>query len=376
MLRRISEPAEWCGNDRFVGYAASRRSSGRRVSLWLGEILLIAIVVVGFVMMTSAIFSEQRAAPERVALKGHTQVVEALTFSPDGSSLASCGWDNSVRLWNLSGMSNGSLVDDPTILTHDSVRFALAFSPDGKRLASGGDRSLTIWSCASPGPEPLAFREGTTYRCLAFSPDGSMLALGCDDGTVVLVDSNTANQQAVLRGHCDVVRSLAFSPDGSLLVSSGQDRQIMLWDAKSGTRIRSLGRPGISPVQFVAFSPRGDEIAVGELSGSAEGIVLIDPFTGDIRSSLAGHYTGVTALAYSPDGQTLATAGVDRTIKFWNIKHGKERAALIEGVGCVRSISFSPNGEWLAYAGSDLTVKLWHVSGERTVVVGRCPLKV
>jgi WD40 repeat protein len=281
-----------------------------------------------------------------------------------------------VRLWDLSGLSSGSLVDDPIILPHDAVRFALAFSPDRKRLASGGDRSLSVWSCEPRGPELLARREGTTYRCLAFSPDGSTLALGRDDGSVVLLDSDTVEGRAVLLGHRDVVRSVAFSPDGSLLVSSGQDRQIMLWDAKRGTRIRSLGRAGTSPVQLVAFSPRGNEVAVGEFSGGAEGIVLIDPATGDIRCSLAGHHTGVTALAYSPDGQTLATAGVDRTIKFWNIKDGKERATLIEGVGCVRSISFSPNGEWLAYAGSDLTIKLWHVSGERTLVVGRCPLKV
>ncbi len=199
MLRRTTEPAEWCGNDRFAGYAVSKRRYGRRLSLWLGEFLLIAIVVVGFVMLTSAIFSEQRPAPERVALKGHTQVVEALAFSPDGETLASCGWDNSMQVWDLSGLSSGSLVDDPIILPHDSVRFALAFSPDGKRLASGGDRSLSIWSCASPGPELLARREGTTYRCVAFSPDGSTLALGRDDGSVVLLHSDNVEVRDLSR---------------------------------------------------------------------------------------------------------------------------------------------------------------------------------
>ena len=288
--------------------------------------------------------------------------------------LASCGWDNSVRIWDLGGLKTGSLVDEPIILPNESVRFGLAFSPDGKRLASGGHRSLTIWSCASRGLEPLARREGTTYRCLAFSPNGTTLALGCDDGRVVLLDGENADELAVLRGHVDVVRSVAFSPDGSLLVSSGQDRQIILWNAIKGTRIRSLARSGPNPVQVVAFSPRGDQVAVAEVSSGPHGITLIDPATGDIRSAIAGHNSGVSAMAYSPDGQTLATAGADRTIKFWSVKDGQERATLIEGVGCVRSISFSPTGEWLAYAGSDLTVKLWHLSGERSLVVGRCPL--
>ena len=81
-------------------------------------------------------------------------------------------------------------------------------------------------------------------------------------------------------------------------------------------------------MQVVAFSPRGDQVAVGEISGSPQGIVLIDPATGDIHSVLAGHNAGVNALAFSPDGKTLATAGADRTIKFWNVKDGKERATL------------------------------------------------
>ena len=140
----------------------------------------------------------------------------------------------------------------------------------------------------------------------------------------------------------------------------------MLWDAVEGARIRSLGRSGSNPVQVVAFSPRGEQIAVGEVSGEPHDIVLIDPSTGEIRSRLAGHTSGVNALTFSPDGQTLATAGVvNRTIKLWNLKDGKERATLAEGVGCVRSISFSPDGEWLAYAGNDLTIRVWHFRASR-----------
>jgi WD40 repeat protein len=358
MPRRTFETPVWSANGRFADHALLKWTHGTRFSFRVGEFFLVAIVIVGVVTLTSAIFANQGPAVKPVPLNEATRDVEALAFSPDGSKLACAGWDNSVRLWDLSGVQGGSLVDDPIILRHASAQFALAFSPDGKRLVCGGLHSLTLWSCGRAEYALLARSEGTTYRCLAFSPDGSTLALGCDDGSIRLLDGETAEEWAVLRGHADVVRSLAFSPD-----------------AIEGKRVRSLGSSGSSPVQVVAFSPRGNQIAVGEVSGCPQDVVLIDPATGDIRSRLAGHSAGVNALTFSPDGQTLATAGSDCTIKFWNLKDGKERVSLVEGVGCLRSISFSPSGEWLAYAGSDLTIKLWHLSRGQALLVGRCPLK-
>ena len=376
MPRRQAEIPVWRGQDEMGDATGSMPVHSKKLSLWLGEILLVVIVIVGFVVLTSAIFKEPGPRPAHVALTGHTQDVEAVAFSPDGRTLASCGWDNSVRLWDLNGIASGAQANDPVVLPHDSVRFAVAFSPDGSRLACGGHNSLTIWACAAKRYEPLVRKVGHTYRCLAFSPDGKALAIGCDDGTVRLLSPDSADESAVLRGHHDSVRSVAFSPDGTKLVSSGQDREILLWNATTGERIRSLGRPGTNPVQLVAFSPLGNDVAVGEVSGSPQAIILVDPQTGDIRSRLAGHGSGVSALAFSPDGSTLATAGGDRTIKIWNTLDGQERGTLSEEVGCVRSISFSPDGDWLAFAGNDLTIRVWHVShGLQTRLVGRCPLK-
>lgn len=376
MPRHQAEIPVWRGQDRMGDATGSTSVHGKKLSLWLGEILLVGIVIFGFVMLTSAIFKEPGHKPEHFALTGHTQVVEAVAFSPDGRTLASCGWDNSVRLWDLDGIASGAPADDPIVLPHDSVRFAVAFSPDGSRLACGGHNSMTIWARSGRKYEPLVRKVGHTYRCLAFSPDGKTLAIGCDDGAVRLLSPDTADESAILRGHHDAVRSVAFSPDGTKLVSSGQDREILLWNATTGERIRSLGRPGTNPVQLVAFSPLGNDVAVGEISGSPQAIILVDPQTGDIRSRLAGHDSGVSALAFSPDGQTLATAGGDRTIKIWSTSDGQERGTLSEEVGCVRSLSFSPDGDWLAFAGNDLTIRVWHVThGQQTRLVGQCPLK-
>jgi WD40 repeat protein len=88
---------------------------------------------------------------------------------------------------------------------------------------------------------------------------------------------------------------------------------------------------------------------------------------------LKGHRHGVNALAFSPSGHILATAGTDRCIKLWNLADGLEQGSLKDGVGTVKSLSFSIDGAWLAFAGSDSSVKIWDLANQRSQVVGRAP---
>ena len=177
-------------------------------------------------------------------------------------------------------------------------------------------------------------------------------------------------ERTVLSGHADVVRSLAFSPDGSRLISTGQDQLVMLWDAIRGVAIRPLGEPGSNPVQFGALSPDGVTVALGESGGIPLGITLFDVETGVLRTRLTGHRAGINALAFSPDGRTLASAGIDNTIRLWDPATGKEKPYRCDDVGWVKSISFSPDGAWLAFVGNDSSVRVWDLKNQRTFRVG------
>lgn len=333
-----------------------RVASGKTRVAWVSrQYRLLAIALTAATAATWSGFLGRTPPRGRAALVGHARLVESVAFAPDGHTLASCGFDGTVRLWDLAPW-DGRRPAASESLEHPSVVFATAFSADGSRLAAVGDRFVTIWS-RNPAYHREVERQGETFHGAAFAPDGRTLALGAEDGTIRLWDLPEARERAVLRGHTGTVRCLAFSPDGKLLVSGSQEGRLLVWDPARGTRLRTLVKEGGSPIRAVAFAPDGRTLGVADATYRASDVILYDVETGSVSARLRGHPLGINDIAFSRDGGTVATAGVDRAIRLWDLSSSTE-LAVVPDATWLKSLSLSGDGRWLAFAGGDEQIRL------------------
>jgi sugar lactone lactonase YvrE len=240
-----------------------------------------------------------------LTLKGHTEMVKSVAFSPDGQSLVSASHDETVKVWDL---RRGR--EMLTLKGHHGPVSSVAFSPDGQRVAAAGHQlPVKVWD-ARTGQERLSL-QGCT--CVAYSPDGRRLAAAAARGGAVMVwNAHTGVELFALKGHT-MVTGLTFSPDGQYIAAADVNGTVKVWD----TRSRRLS------------------------------------------VTLRGHPSRVESVAYSPDGRRLATASWDRTVKVWDAQTGQEAITFKGHTGWVEGVAFSPDGQHLASASDDKTVKVW-----------------
>ena len=282
-------------------------------------------------------------------LKGHTDKVTSVAFSPDGSRLASSS-GKTVRLWDPQ-----SLQSQGKLKGHTDKVTGVAFSPDGKRLASsGGDKTVRLWDVQSLQSQGELKGHTDEVTGVAFSFDGKQLA-SSSGKTVRLWDTQSLQSQGELKGHWTIVTSVAFSPDGSRLASSSLDKTVRLWDTQS---LQSQGelKGHTSFVWSVAFSPDGKRLAS---VSHDETVRLWDPQSLQSQGELKGHTNIVQSVAFSPDGKQLASGSEDNTVRLWDVQSLQSQGTLKGHWLGVYSIAFSPNGKRLASSGDDKTVRLW-----------------
>ena len=350
-----------------------------------------------------------------------------LAWSGDGKMVAAIASDNTTGVWEAaSGRAHY------TVPAHKGASLkGMVLSADGKTIACGTSASVWFWDLAAGGVRALAggYQNRSGVHALAFSPDGKFLATGAHDG-VRVVDANSGQVVATIssssdaRGpqpvsavswsadsgilayatdstahiatvgtwkhvlsmrseadakdrlrRYDAITDMALAPDGKLLACAVRGYRtphgVDLWQVPGGQRLHNLGHEKAEALAL-AWGPDGKTLATGTDDGK---VVFWDARTGHFRKVITGSGgEQVHALAWSPNGRTIAVAGCGAVmaradwgrpsaVRVWSLENGRVTGVLRGHVSGVHSLAWSRDGATLVSAGSRM-IKLWDLKDE------------
>ncbi|HKQ08474.1 MAG TPA: TIR domain-containing protein [Blastocatellia bacterium] len=325
-----------------------------------GRILASTVVVIEHCGECGIDLWDIKSGKKKATLKGHTQNIYAMAFSPDGKTLASGSADQTIKIWDLN--TGHELA---TLRAEEWVR-SITFSPDGKVLASGGmTGTVSLWDVRSHRELVQLKGHSGIVRVVEFSADGKLLASGCDDATIKLWDVQNRQELRTLKSHIETINSIVFSPDRNIVASASGDGCVKLWEIKTIEESTML-KDHKGQMWHVAFSPDGQMVAGGTEDGS---VVLWDVKEGHEVATFSGHDNPINVVAFSPDSKILASgdrgnvyhSSKQGRIKLWNVQSGREFSTLIGHTGAILSLAFSSDGKTLASGDSDNTIIIWNV---------------
>lgn len=339
-----------------------------------------------------------------VELFRHGARLTALCFSGDGRWLFAAGGNGEICVWDTVSETLAAPID-----TEGAEVRSIAASRDGRWIASVGDReTASIWRVGEWAAPTFELDAHAPLRSVALrGGDVPLAVLGGDDGVIRVWPADAEAPSNSWTAHANLVRSVDISPDGAQVASGGDDQTVRVFSAVGGGE--SVYKGYQCGARATAFAPGGGLLA----SGHDDAVIrLWNVETGQVRRRFAGHRSRIWSLAWSSDGERLASggedgavklwsgerdrpewtrpahsyrvfavavraaaagradivasAGADRTIRFWSLRTGESAGdPLTAHADRVRDIAFSASGEWLASGDETGRIIIWREDNGR-----------
>ncbi|KAF9061091.1 WD40-repeat-containing domain protein [Rhodocollybia butyracea] len=283
----------------------------------------------------------------------HAASVCAVAFAPDrghvvsgsGSIVSPSSDGNLVQVWDT---QTGKLVTGP-LKGHTQYIRSVAFSPNGKHILSLSHEAARIWD-ACTGTEIITIPTpiGTNAYSAAFTPNGKQIVVGYSDTLLRIWDVQTgALVSAPIDGHSGAVLSVSVSPDGMRIASGSNDKTIRVWDA-----YQELSAALKVDTQYIGANDQGTaQMYHPRVSDAQTGALVEGPFKFQVPDP-------TYRVIFSPDGQLIGASGKDSVVRFFNLRSSDLRQ--LEGhTEAVRALGFSQDGKWIVSGSDDTTVRVW-----------------
>ncbi|MGD8968029.1 MAG: ABC transporter permease subunit [Anaerolineae bacterium] len=337
------------------------------------------LILISITVVLSLLYAVQHYAggPIRLAV---VSGVQDMVLSPDNSLVAAGANNGKIHLWNARfGWA------ERTLSGHKGPVVGVGFTPDSTALVSAGqDGEVRLWDVANDQVKQVLDAGGAPLNDMSLAADGSVVATVGEDGMVRVFD--VATGEAIHSLGPSTGMAVALNSDGTL-VAADDGTSIQIWDVATGNPVQRLesycedetkttqdaceaadedwlGHQ--EEVTALAFSPDGDLLA----SGSADTTIIFwEPETGEVRWSAIGHWSTVNTMVFHPDGGTMLSGGEDNKIRTWRLPGGKSTAIFEGHLSGVNGVAFGWGPEMILSGGTDGTVRVWETANQKVTFI-------